>query len=94
MVGQKFRVYLEDGAGKIYEFDTVAVSVTMRENWMLQGGTETEIVLRGRGGTITLGDLKERRTSPEWKCSYCDRPNQRQDEICKSCGSVRSFTYD
>lgn len=38
--------------------------------------------------------VKTARSSKEWKCDFCGRPNQRKDETCKSCGSVRSFIYD
>jgi hypothetical protein len=58
--------------------------------------TEMEIKLYGIEPLImTTGkDLSSRtKNALEWKCDYCGRPNRREDETCKSCGSVRSFIY-
>ena len=41
----------------------------------------------------TVDTLRELRSAMEWSCVYCGRPNQRIDEICKSCGAVRWFLY-
>ena len=99
-VGNKYRVYLEDDSGNITELDAYAVSLSVTQSYMFYGDPEFrgpheyEINLRGVGELVTRQSVLERRTLKEWKCTYCNRPNQRADETCKSCGAVRSFVYD
>ena len=41
----------------------------------------------------TVQDIKNESNASEWQCPYCQRPNKRKDETCKSCGAVRPFIY-
>jgi hypothetical protein len=96
-IGDKFKFYIETPDGRMMEIPVIVsnFSITVPFDdvchfefagisqkppiWLLQDDWQDSI--------------ETRKSSPEWKCDYCGRPNQRADETCKSCGSVRSFVY-
>lgn len=102
-VGQPYKVYFESSEGTLMEMSAQAVTINYYHDTLPYWGSDSatkdyfptgfSIELRGYGRPITREGIMERRTAPEWACSYCGRPNQRADETCKSCGAVRSFVY-
>ena len=97
IVGNRFKVYIEDQQGRVMEVPAIAASVSM--NMEYGDFIRTRIELDAIGDVTWTstdnwrGSIREKSIAPEWKCDYCGRPNQRKDEICKSCGAVRSFIY-
>ena len=103
------KVIIETPDGKILESTAYMVSVTQQQELIegfdyggarnyIPGMSTIDIELKVVSLQWTdLVDWKrsvhERSSTHEWRCSYCHRPNQRRDEICKSCGAVRSFVY-
>jgi hypothetical protein len=102
-IGARYKVYLETGDGKVMECHAIASTISVQN---LGGGAmwdtdraRTTITLEVLGApTWILRDqweekIEEEKQASEWKCDYCGRPNQREDEACKSCNGLRSFIY-
>jgi hypothetical protein len=93
--GNQYRAYLESPDGSIIEMDAVVWDVSY--HMPMDGMLQYEINLRGIGEPHTRKEMLDRieveRTSEEWRCPGCARPNKRADEMCKSCGRMRSFLY-
>lgn len=107
--GKNMRVFVEQADGSLYQLDgTVTdVQVNYRADLVdvstygsgspefITGRRWAEFEIRGlsTSGLITTEARTAMKTSSEWKCTYCGRPNKRSRETCKSCGAVRSFLY-
>lgn len=108
--GSKIKVYLEFEDGRIAEVNGSIDYLTMNvvaKSLEDDGAIVSASAAYSRNATIEIsGDffqytreawdrvLEARRSSREWLCPYCGRPNNRNDETCKSCSAVRSFIYD
>jgi hypothetical protein len=95
------KLTLEFPDGRVYEMDAIATDINYSCDVLfdgVRGREEVEIICRGAGAMISrneyVEEIKAKRVSSEWECSFCHRPNQRSDEICKSCGAVRPFIYE
>lgn len=108
MLGEKAKVLLEFPDGRIVEMNAHMISLnyepidisTMDEPYKTYTPSHrgVEITLQGSGppvfDAVSHEEFNEkRRTASEWQCSFCDRPNKRENETCESCGATRSFLY-
>jgi len=97
ILGNRFKVYIEDQRGRVMEVPTLAASITMESGYgdLVKTRIELEAIgeVKWTNADTWRGSIREISAAPEWKCNYCNRPNQRKDEVCKSCGAARSFIY-
>ena len=91
MAGKQMKVFIELSDGTMYDLDGMATSVQLNSSY--NGVVEFEIHGISDGAIMSYNDIRQKRTASEWACTYCNRPNSRKDETCKSCGGVRSFLY-
>lgn len=93
---EQYKVYIEKNDGTVLTMPVSVQSISVNSGF--DGRFESEIILRGVGNPVwSMGSnvLSENTsmTDEEWKCTWCGRPNRREDEVCKSCGGARSFLY-
>lgn len=88
---EKIKVFIEKSDGTLFDLDGMVTDVSISHTH--RGFTQFSINGASTGGVISRDEVREMKTSAEWKCTYCGRPNQRKDEACKSCGGARSFLY-
>src|SRR3990167_1693509 len=107
-LGKQCKVIIESPDGKIFEGQAYTLSISqemldvsiygnLHKSFIPTGRTSLDMEIIGPLNWISKSHwqetVEERRSESEWQCGYCGRPNQRQDETCKSCGAVRSFVY-
>ena len=107
-VGEKFRIYLENGKGQLLELDALSASVTMTcnepEPRYMVAQTKTEINLVGIGPiawTNSSEFVRKKKQALEWKCDWCGHINPinarycgHKDKHSTGCGASRSFILD
>ena len=103
--GERYRVYLQDSRGVVFEVDAIAASIEVTTDMInttslgdlsstfMPGHQTIDINLRGIGEAVVRNSRDMKQQPAEWKCAWCGRPNKRERETCKSCGAVRPFVY-
>ena len=97
LIKEKFKVYLERSDGSVLAAPAVLEEVTVDTGCLYSDHeVSTKIILRAVGAPqwILGSDFLEHeivRTEEEWMCTWCGRPNRRENEVCKSCGGARSL---
>jgi len=97
MAGKKYRVYLEDMQGQMFEMDAIAAEINTsaplmdittwgdKSKQFASGMVKTDIHLVGVGDarwTQAKDFVNEKRTAVEWQCDFCKLPNPRSATFC------------
>lgn len=92
-VGNTYRVYIEDSDGNLVEVTGIMRSMELSNDYYSLPVLTLSLSATQEILTTQYQDVIERKHTTEWQCTYCQRVNQRADEVCKSCGAVRSIIY-
>jgi rubrerythrin len=108
-VGNKQKIFIEHQDGTVMEITGYVSNMTIEDRSDVIDVTSfgdvrpkympgvrdiaMSLELVGCQTIYSSGMVEQKRNSPEWRCDYCGRPNQREDETCKSCGAVRSIIW-
>ncbi len=94
---QAVKLYVVQPDGMVYDIGGYMVSLEISTTIGHHNTVSLEIVDADVSmllGKEIAANVKAQRSTAEWRCPFCGRPNQRADEVCKSCGGVRPFLYD
>ncbi|MFA5714381.1 MAG: hypothetical protein WC998_01400 [Candidatus Paceibacterota bacterium] len=98
ILGKKVKCIIQAEDGTTFDISSCVTQIDVQT--MLNERVKVDIEMIGNSAMLQstrneyLEITKDKKSSSEWKCDFCGRPNKKADETCKSCGAVRSFIYD